>query len=108
MTFSPQNKEIHMSKGYWVTAYRATKDPSKLAAYAQLALPAVVAAGGKFIVRGLAEEVREHGLKERTVVIEFPSYEQAVAAYESEAYKKALEALGDGAERDLRIVRGAE
>jgi uncharacterized protein (DUF1330 family) len=47
-------------------------------------------------------------LKERTVVIEFPTYEQAVAAYESDAYKKALEALADGAERDLRIVRGAE
>ncbi len=45
-----------MSKGYWVTAYRATKNPSKLAAYAQLAGPAVAAAGGKFIVRGVAEE----------------------------------------------------
>ncbi|CAE6731163.1 DUF1330 domain-containing protein [Paraburkholderia haematera] len=97
-----------MSKGYWVTVYRAIKDPSKLAAYAQLAAPAVAAASGRFIVRGMADEVREQGLKERTVVIEFPSYEQAVAAYESDAYKKALEALGDGAERDLRIVRGAE
>jgi uncharacterized protein (DUF1330 family) len=97
-----------MSKGYWVTAYRATKDPAKLAAYAQLAGPAVAAAGGKFVVRGLADEVREQGVKDRTVVIEFPSFEQAVAAYESEAYKKALEALGDGVERDLRIVRGAE
>ena len=97
-----------MSKGYWVTVYRATKDPSKLAAYAQLAAPAVAAANGKFIVRSAAEEVREQGLKERTVVIEFPTYEQAVAAYESDAYKKALEALADGAERDLRIVRGAE
>ena len=56
----------------------------------------------------LADEVREHGLKERTVVIEFPTYEQAVAAYESDAYKKALGALGDAVERDLRIVRGAE
>jgi uncharacterized protein (DUF1330 family) len=97
-----------MSKGYWVSAYRKTKDPAKLAAYAQLAAPAVAAAGGKFIVRGVADEAREQGLKERTVVIEFPSYEQAVAAYESDAYKKALAALGDGVERDLRIVRGAE
>jgi uncharacterized protein (DUF1330 family) len=97
-----------MSKGYWVSAYRATKDPAKLAAYAQLAAPAVTAAGGKFLVRTSAEEAREQGLKERTVVIEFPTYEQAVAAYESDAYKKALEALGDGVERDLRIVRGAD
>ena len=97
-----------MSKGYWVTSYRATKDPSKLAAYAQLAAPALAAAGGKFLVRGLAEEVREQGLKDRTVVVEFATYEQAVAAYDSDAYKKALEALGDGVERDLRIVRGTE
>jgi uncharacterized protein (DUF1330 family) len=97
-----------MSKGYWVTTYRTTKDPAKLAAYAQLAAPAVAAAGGKFLVRGVADEVREHGLKERTVLIEFPTYEEAVAAYDSDEYKKALEALGDGAERDLRIVRGVE
>lgn len=97
-----------MSKGYWVTSYRKTNDPAKLAAYAQLAAPAVAAAGGKFIVRGVADETREQGLKERTVVIEYPTYEAAVAAYESDAYKKALEALGDGVERDLRIVRGTE
>jgi uncharacterized protein (DUF1330 family) len=97
-----------MSKGYWVSTYRETKDPSRLAAYAQLAVPAVAGAGGKFIVRGVADEVREQGLKERTVVIEFPTYEQALAAYESDAYKKALEALGDAVERDLRIVRGVE
>lgn len=97
-----------MSKGYWVTLYRKTNDPTALAAYAQLAAPAITAAGGKFLVRGPAEEVREAGLKERTVVIEFPTYEQAVAAYDSDDYKKALAALGNGAERDLRIVRGTE
>jgi uncharacterized protein (DUF1330 family) len=47
-------------------------------------------------------------LKERTVLIEFPTYEAAVAAYDSDQYKKALEALGDGVERDLRIIRGVE
>ncbi|MFM0738730.1 DUF1330 domain-containing protein [Paraburkholderia xenovorans] len=97
-----------MSKGYWVTAYREVKDPAKLAAYAQIAAPAVAASGGKFLVRTAAEEVREQGLTQRTVVIEFPSYEEAVAAYESDAYQQALKALGDGADRDLRIVRGAE
>lgn len=97
-----------MSKGYWVSAYRKTNDPQKLAAYAALAPAAVNAAGGKFLVRGPAEEAREQGLNERTVVIEFPTYEAAIAAYESDAYKKALEALGDGVERDFRIVRGTE
>lgn len=97
-----------MSKGYWVTAYRETKDSERLAAYAKLAAPAIAAAGGKFLVRSTAEEAREQGLKERTVVVEFPTYEQAVAAYDSELYKIALDALGDAVERDLRIVRGAD
>lgn len=97
-----------MSKGYWVVAYRVIKDPEKVTAYAKLSAPAVAATGGKFIVRGPAETAHEQGLKERTVVIEFPSYEQALAAYASDDYKKALEALGDGVERDLRIVRGVE
>jgi uncharacterized protein (DUF1330 family) len=97
-----------LSKGYWVSAHRETKDRAKLATYAQLAVPAVEAAGGKVILRGVAYEVREHGLREQTVVIEFPSYEQAVAAYESDAYQKALEALGDSVVRDLRVIGGAE
>lgn len=38
------------------------------------------------------------------MVIEFDNVDDAVAAYESPAYQEALQALGDGAERDLRIV----
>jgi uncharacterized protein (DUF1330 family) len=97
-----------MSKGYWVTHYRKINNPTALAAYAQLAAPAIAEAGGKFIVRSAAEVAHEQGLKERTVVIEFDTYEKAVAAYDTEAYKKALAALGDAVERDLRIVRGAD
>ena len=41
-----------------------------------------------------------------TVVVEFDSYEIALAAYESEAYKKALAVLGSAAERDFRIAEG--
>lgn len=44
------------------------------------------------------------GILERTVDIEFDSVDQAVAAYESRGYQDALRVLGDGAERDLRIV----
>ena len=39
---------------------------------------------------------------------EFPSVEQAIAAYESPAYQNALKALGDGAVRDIRIVEGLD
>jgi uncharacterized protein (DUF1330 family) len=42
-----------------------------------------------------------------TVVVEFDSYEAALAAYESEDYKKALAVLGPEVERDFRIAVGA-
>lgn len=95
-----------MAKGYWITAYRKVHDPEKLAAYAKLAGPAIQAAGGRFLARGSAAKAFEAGLQERTVLIEFDSAAQALAAYESEAYRQALEALGNGAERDIRIVEG--
>ena len=50
----------------------------------------------------------EAGLKERTVISEFPSVEQAIAAHDGAAYQAALRALGDGADREIRIVEGVE
>jgi len=95
-----------MAKAYWVVTYRAIKDPDKLAAYAKLAAPAIQSMGGRFLVRGTPARTFEGGLKERTVVSEWPSLEKAIAAYESPAYKEALRALGNGAERDIRVIEG--
>ena len=94
-------------KGYWVVAYHAISDEAALQAYSALAVPAVQSFGGRFLTNSKSQ-VRAHeaGLQQRTVVVEFDSYEVALAAHESEAYQKALRALGSGAERDYRIVEG--
>lgn len=92
---------------YWIATYLEITDPAKLAAYAELARPAIEAGGGSFVVRGMPEQVYEAGRMERSVVIAFPSVEAARAAHDSPAYQEALVALGDGALRDLRIVPGA-
>ena len=97
-----------MPKAYWINAFRSIGDQDKLAAYARLAGPAMQEAGGRFLARGQPAKVFEAGLMERTVIIEFDSVEQAVAAYESPAYQRALRELGDGAERDLRIVEAVD
>ena len=97
-----------MPKGYWIGAYQTIFDPAKLAAYGKLAGPAVVASGGRFLARGGKVVAHEAGRVERTVIIEFDSFEHAVAAYESETYQKALAALADGVERDHRIVEGID
>lgn len=97
-----------MKKGYWVVAYRSISDPSALKAYAALAVPAIQSFGGRFLTGGASQvEAHEAGIVQRTVVTEFESYQTALAARKSEAYQKALQALGSGAERDFRIVEGA-
>jgi uncharacterized protein (DUF1330 family) len=97
-----------MAKGYWVNLISEVHDPEKMAAYAALAGPALVAAGGRFLARGDATYAFENGKTKRTVVIEFPSVEAAHAAHESPAYQQALAALDGAASRDLRIVEGFE
>ena len=96
-----------MAKAYWINTYRSINDEEKLAAYVALAGPAIEAAGGRFLARGIPSLAYELGLLERTTLIEFDSIEAAEAAHEGPAYQEALRALDGGADRDLRII-GAE
>ena len=96
-----------MAKAYWIAFYRSIRNPDALAAYAKLAGPAVQAAGGRFLVRGMPAKVYEAGLNQRTVMIEFDSVEKAIAEHDIPGYQAALKVLGkDAVERELRIVEG--
>src|SRR5215471_1889655 len=96
-----------MKKGYWVVAYRSIVDESAVKAYAALAVPAVQSFGGRFLTSSTSQvRTYEAGMRQRTIIVEFDSYDIALAAHESEAYQNALQALGSGAERDFRIVEG--
>ena len=97
-----------MPKAYLVACYREVKDPDVLAAYAVLAGPTVTANGGRILARGGRVTSLEGGIEERTVLIEFDNFEAAVAHYHSEAYQKAIAALGDAAIRDMRVVEAVE
>ena len=97
-----------MKKGYWVVAYRTVGDEAMMSRYLALAGPALGQFGARLLVSpGSAVTALEAGLKQMTVVVEFDSYEIALAAYESEDYKKALAVLGPEVERDFRIAEGA-
>jgi uncharacterized protein (DUF1330 family) len=93
-----------MTTAYWINTFRSVHDDERLAAYAALAGPAMLAGGGRFLARGLPAAAFEAGTVERTTLIEFPSVEAAIATYRSPAYQEALQVLGDAAERDIRIV----
>jgi uncharacterized protein (DUF1330 family) len=96
-----------MKKGYWVVAYRTIGDEATMNSYVALAVAALGLFGARPLVPpGSAVTAHEAGMQQMTVVIEFDSYEIALAAYESADYKKALAVLGSGVERDFRIVEG--
>ena len=89
---------------YWINTFTAIHDEARLARYIELAGPAIRAAGGVFLARGNPVHVLEGSSALRTTVIRFDSADAAVAAYHSPGYQEALAALGDGAERDIRIL----
>src|SRR6185503_3780107 len=105
VAIAPQRADINngrekpMAKAYWIGCYRSISNPTALADYAKLAGPAIIAGGGRFLARGGTAKTYEAGIDQRTVLIEFASVAQAVAAHDSPGYQAALQALGNGAER---------
>jgi uncharacterized protein (DUF1330 family) len=97
-----------MPKAYWIATYRSITNQAAVEAYAKIAGPAIWAAGGRNLVRGVPAEVFEAGQTLRTVVIEFESVAAATAAYNDPTYQACLKVLGDAAVRDIRIVEGAD
>ena len=69
-----------MPKAYVVACYREIKDPDKLAAYAALAGSALGTSVGRPLARGGRVQSLEGGINERTVIVEFDSFEAAVAS----------------------------
>src|SRR3981189_1981469 len=97
-----------MGKAYWVSCYRSISDPDAVAAYAKLAGPALAAAGGRFLARGIPAQTYEAGVKQRMVLVEFDSVAAATACHEGAAYQAALKVFNGSAERDFRIIEGLE
>src|SRR4051794_28347825 len=102
----PTRSRMHIMTAYWICIYKEITDEAKVAAYAEIAGPALRDAGGTYVARGLPEMTYESGEMTRTVVIEFDSIEAAAGAHDSPAYQDALAVLDGGAVRDLRIVPG--
>jgi uncharacterized protein (DUF1330 family) len=62
--------------------------------------------GGRYLVRGGKSEVTEGKARSRTVVLEFPSYDAALACYRSDDYQAAKKFRDGNAVLDLVIVEG--
>lgn len=93
------------AKGYWI-AHGRVDDPEKYDLYRAANAAPLAAYQGRFLVRGGARETMEGSAKPRTVVIEFPSYEAALACYNSASYQAALKLREGISEADLVIAEG--
>lgn len=94
-----------MAKGYWIVRLDVT-DRAEYDAYRALNGAAFRKYGARFLVRGGPFETKVGTSRQHNVVLEFPSYEAAIACYESPEYAQAVAARGDGADLDLVIVGG--
>mgnify|MGYP001163610604 CR=1 FL=1 len=94
-----------VKKGYWV-AKANVNFPEKQQEYGKLAEAVLEKYNGRFLIRGGRQETKEGEEYMRNVVVEFPSYEDAIDAYESKEYQDALKVLDGGADRLYAVVEG--
>ena len=83
-------------------------NPDEYSKYIQLAGPIVKKFHGTFLSRGWKQEEKEGSGYERTVLIEFNSFEEAIFCYNSDEYQEALEYVKTSAERLVVIVEGLD
>jgi len=91
----------------WI-AHVTVTDAEAYSKYAALAGPAIAAHGGSFIARGGRYVQLEGKDRPRNVVARFPSVEDAVACYHSDAYQEALSHARGASERELMVVEITE
>jgi uncharacterized protein (DUF1330 family) len=95
-----------MLKGYWI-ARIDVKDPEAYKSYVTNATPAYQKYGAKFLIRGGKCEAVEGPGRGRNVVIEFDSYDRAIACYRSPEYQAAAEFRRRASLGEILVVEGA-
>jgi len=95
-----------MSKGYWLI-HVSVNDSDNYPRYVEASAPVYKKWGAKLIVRGGQHEIVEGNSGNRHVVIEFESYEKALAAYRSPEYQAAAKLRQTYGEADFVIIEGA-
>ena len=96
-----------MAKGYWVGRV-SVSDEDAYRGYVEANAAAFTRYGGRFLVRGGRHEAVEGESRERNVVIEFPSYDAALACWRSPEYQAALKIREPVSTADLVIAEGYE
>ena len=94
-----------MPKGYWVGRVDV-RDADAYKDYVAANGAAFAKFGGRFLVRGGTFQAVSGTARQRNVVLEFPSYEAALACWNSAEYQAARALQKGGAEMDLIVAEG--
>ena len=94
-----------MSKGYWVVRANIG-EAEEYSKYVQLATDIIAKYNGHFLIRGGDQVEFEESGFERTVVVEFNSFEDALECYKSTDYQSALKFVNNSSKRYVSIVKG--
>ena len=94
-----------MPKGYWL-AQIDVKNPDGYKLYVAALQPIFKKYGARYVMRGGRSENLEGENRSRTVVIEFESYDSALACYRSAEYQKAIALRKAAADADLSVLEG--
>ncbi len=94
-----------MPKGY-IIGHITVNDPEAYREYIEKDTPILEGLGGRFVVRGGQSEIPEGETLNRHVVIEFPSFEAAKAAYHDPDYQAVAEIRKRTADSVIILVEG--
>ncbi len=94
-----------MPRGYWIARVDVT-DTEHYRNYIAANAAAFARFDGRFLVRGGEFSLVEGKARARNAIIEFPSYEAALACWHSPEYKDAKARRDGHCEIDLVIIRG--
>lgn len=94
-----------MPKGYWIVRVD-TSDPDTYALYAKANAEPLGRHGARFLARGGRSEAVEGKARARNVVIEFPSFDAALACFRDPAYQAAKAIRDPVSEAEVVVVEG--
>ena len=95
-----------MKKGYWISLYIKVDDQENLKRYAETVTPVIKSYGGVPLIRGGKYQTFDGDDFIRTVVWEFPNYEQALKCHNSKEYQAGWDLAKDTTTRHMQVIEG--
>ena len=95
-----------MKKGYWISLYLKVENQENLKKYSEAVIPIIKSFGGVPLIRGGKYQTYNGEDFIRTVVWEFPSYEEAIECHDSAEYQAGWSLAKDTTIRHMQVIEG--